>query len=147
MINDIVNKYQLWIPLFLGYFTSSFCKIGSMNAGENIKARPPAFVFGIVWPILYSFLGYSWLLMKDLKNINLLFLTNCLLGSLWIYYFACKKNKKNALYVILFMILCGQIIYTYALQNNITLASYLILPYNIWLMFALLLNYKEVNDS
>ena len=143
MISDVIKNYKFWIPMILGYATSKKCPVGS-SAGAKINARPPAFVFGIVWPILYMCLGYVWTVTK---NSDKLFFINTLLGSLWIYFFGCLKNKKYALYTILFMLLCAFAIYTFCLQSDNKITPYLILPYIIWLMFALLLNFKEVNDN
>ena len=132
--------------MILGYVSSIFCNTGK-NAGANIKARPPAFVFGIVWPILYICLGLAWFNMKKVKYVNILFIINALLGSLWLYLYGCKTQKRNALYTIIVMLLWAVILYTYALQTKNYLSSYLIIPYAIWLLFAMMLNFQEVNSK
>lgn len=146
MILSAVKSYQFWTPMILGYGSSMICSVGR-NAGVKIKARPPAFVFGIVWPILYVCLGLAWFNMKKIKYANILFIINALLGSIWLYLYGCKSQKKNALYVIILMLSWAVVLYTYALQTKSYLSSYLIIPYAMWLLFATMLNFKEVNSS
>ena len=44
------------IPLITGYFMSAICPMKKGEAGSNVPARPPGWVFGVVWPILYLLL-------------------------------------------------------------------------------------------
>ena len=144
MINiDLLKSMRLYIPLLSGYFMTWICPM-TKNAGANINARPPAYIFGIIWPILYILLGYSWVMLENYKYTDNLFCFNILLGALWIYNYSCINNKKNALYVLLAMILASLYLILYSFENEPSV-SYYILPYIIWLLFALMLNFKEVN--
>ena len=62
-------------PMLIGYIVSYKCKMGK-DSGKTVKFRPPGYVFGIVWPILYILLGLSWInSVKNNKNVSYL-LTN-----------------------------------------------------------------------
>ena len=65
---------RLFYPMVAGYGVSKFCKMG--KSGVNIKFRPPPYVFGIVWPILYILLGLSWIHSNPSQNrtIELLYI-------------------------------------------------------------------------
>ncbi len=133
------------LPAILGFITSKICNLGN-DAGIKIKARPPPEVFAIVWSILYILIGLSWFMYR--KNINkkivvdLLYLILIILLNGWVVMYSCKKNKKNALYILPLSILCNLILILYTLN---TMSSYLLLPLFVWLNFAMLLNYSEVN--
>ena len=68
------------------------------RSGVNVKFRPPPYVFGIVWPILYILLGLSWINSNPDKNMNIeiMFFVLSSLLAYWIVVYACQKNKKNA---------------------------------------------------
>jgi translocator protein len=142
MHSEVFKSVRFYLPLISGYFMTWLCPM--INAGNNIKARPPAFVFGIVWPILYLLLGYSWVMLENYKYTDIIFGINILLGVLWIYNYSCISNKKNALYILLSMILGGVYLLLYSFENEPQI-SYFIAPYTVWLIFALMLNFKEVN--
>ena len=96
----------LLIPMVTGYITSFSCTIGK-DAGSKVPARPPSWVFGTVWPILYLFLGLSWVLLRQTNYhiIDILMTLNIVGLIAWIFVYGCKKNKKNALYIILIVLL------------------------------------------
>ena len=144
---NILNSHRLYIPIISAYFMTYFCPM-TKEAGKNINARPPAYVFGIVWPILYLLLGYSWVMLHEKKhsNTDMIYALNLILGALWIFTYSCNKNKKIALFILLAMVLASLylIFHSFELNPNIT---YLVAPYTVWLLFALMLNFKEVNDQ
>ena len=77
------------------------------KSGTTIKFRPPGYVFGIVWPILYILLGLSWInseYKKD-KIIDGLYFVLSTLLALWIVVYSCYKSKKGALSIMLLSIL------------------------------------------
>ena len=49
----------IFVPAILGFATSGFCRIGK-SAGSAVPFRPPAWVFGFAWVILYTLFGFSW---------------------------------------------------------------------------------------
>jgi len=128
----------------VSYGTSSICSIGS-SAGVSIPARPPSYIFGIVWSVLYFFIVFSWgydLRKKELDKRIIwgLYLTLVALLNLWIYLYGCKSNKKYALWSLPFSILT-------VLFTVLYCKAYLLLPLLVWLLYALMLNFTEVNLS
>jgi tryptophan-rich sensory protein len=133
-------------PLIIGIIMTTVCPMDSKSAGANIPARPPPYAFGIVWFSLYILLGISWA-MTGLSDNQILgdvvFSTNVVLMALWVIIYSCLGNKKGALYVLLVIVMAG-----FALFGCTTgVATALIAPYVGWIVFALMLNYTEVNES
>ena len=141
-----INKNELirlFYPMFAGYLVSLKCKMS--KSGNNIKFRPPGYVFGIVWPILYILLGLSWInsdYKKD-KIIDGLYFGLSTLLALWIVIYACYKSKKGALFIMLLSILA--IVF---LMILISKKSQLYLaPLLVWLCYALLLSTSDIQNS
>lgn len=134
---------RLFYPMVAGFVVSKFCKME--KSGVDVKFRPPPFVFGIVWPILYILLGLSWINSNPDKNMNIevMFFTLSSLLAYWIVVYACQKNKKNAVFVMLAIIL------------NITLlmvqipkqSQLYLVPLAVWIFFAMLLSTTELQNS
>lgn len=138
-LNDIII---FLIPMIAGYLTAYFCPVGD-KAGANIPARPEPYVFMIVWPILYILMGISWVnarkeIENDMTTINVLYTSLVVSLSLWTYFYGCAKNKRYALYTILISILILLVLMMYS-------PTYLLLPLAVWLFFATMLNFTEVN--
>lgn len=135
------------IPMVTGYITSFYCTIGK-DAGSKVPARPPSWVFGTVWPILYLFLGLSWVLLRQTNShiIDILMTLNIVGLIAWISIYGCKKDKKNALYIILIVLLIALQIFGYAWTQNI-MAAMIVTPFLAWILFATMLNYTEVNQE
>ena len=138
------NLLYIFIPSLMGYITSYFCNVGE-SSGKNIPFRPPGWVFGVVWPILYLLFGLSWyfsILYKGDNNlqVNMLYLLLSSLLCIWIIIYGCYNNKKFGIYILLLSLLNILIIYTIV---NIK-SKLLLTPLMIWLLFATLLNIFEV---
>jgi len=144
MLKSSSEMLRVFYPMLIGYIVSAKCKMGK-NSGKTVKFRPPGYVFGIVWPILYILLGLSWInSIKGNKNIwidRLFFVLSSLL-ALWILVYSCRKDKKNAVFILLLTILIIGL-----LMNMIPQKSKLLLtPLAIWISFALLMNTTEVQN-
>ena len=140
---QIIKSIRLYIPFLYGYFMTIICPIIDKT---NFKSKPPPIVFAIVWPILYFLLGYSWTVLQNHEYTDALFGLNIALGALWIYNYSCINRKKNALYILLAMILASIYLILYSFQKEPFIA-YLTTPYTVWLIFAIMLNFKSVNIS
>jgi len=133
---------QLMLPAVLGFGSSHVCPMGK-NIGEFIPQRPPAFVFGIVWPVLYLLIGYS---LKETKLlvVRRLFAVQILLLTLWPITFSptCLNNRKVSLFII--PLIVGLTIGIMCLQKN-ALAKIALIPLVSWLLVAFNLNWVLVN--
>ena len=105
---------------------------------------PPSWVFGVVWPILYVLMGYSaFLIWKD-KNCNPLclgliyFLIQLIFNLNWTRVFFKERNVNKAFNYLIIIILytCLTFIEFYKINKK---TSYLLIPYILWLFFALYL--------
>ena len=131
---------RLYAPLILGFILSFFCKIEKIE-GKQLKQRPPSYVFGIIWPILYIVLGYSW--SKSLKkDVDILHGVCTFLLSLWIVIYSCLKMKKIGIYIIASTI--STVIAIISLHNH-RLSKILLIPLLAWLIVAFQLNWNIVN--
>lgn len=140
----------LLLPILTGYVTSALCPIGK-TAGSKINSRPPSWLFGVIWPILYIFLGLIWIILRN-KNktnnyfIDILMLVNILCLVSWIIFYGCKKDKKGGLYVLLITFCVSLTIFGYSWSVDKS-AGILITPYLTWITFAMMLNFTEVNNN
>ena len=132
----IIDYIYLFLPMLSGYTMAMFCK-PSKNAGSIVKFRPPAWVFGIIWPILYILLGVAWI---NSKQLSLFYFILILFLNLWLYIYACKKNKVGGVYVIFLSIL--SLLYIFVSVS--TKIKYYLAPLLVWLLFAGLMNITEV---
>ena len=131
-------KYLIIIPLVAGFLTSFFCPM-TKNEGSNIAFRPPGFVFGIVWPILYVLVGLSWYYSHN-PTINILFTINTFLCCIWLVFYNCLNNKIYALWDLFLLQLCNLFIIFYLVQQQKFTSVYLLLPYVMWIVFAIVLS-------
>lgn len=142
-----MNWIYLFIPIVTGYLTSYKCHIGK-SAGKTVKASPPPWVFGIVWPVLYLLIGYSWVLLrKKDKSVDALFWMNIIVLVSWLIVYGCIKDKKSALFILLGTFIIALVTWGYAIKSTVNGPMYYLTPYIGWLLFALLLNFTEVNKN
>ena len=134
---------RLVYPMVAGFGVSLFCKME--KSGVNVKFRPPPYIFGIVWPILYLLLGWSWVQSNPRKNqlIDGLFFTLSSLLAVWIVVYACRKDKKNAVFVMVAILLAISLLMVLIPQKS----KLMLTPLGIWILFALLLSTTEVQNS
>ena len=107
---------------------------------------PPAWVFGPVWAFLYILMGYSLYLVwnKGLKKKGVadavaLFGVQLILNVTWSYLFFGLRTSRLAYFEII--VLWGTILITKMKFLKIDkTAGYLLVPYFLWVSFALVLN-------
>lgn len=135
-----IEYLYLLLPIISGFGTSAVCKMDE-SAGENVKFRPPGWVFGVMWPILYLLLGLSWVFASRESQMNSIFysiLTLLLLS--WIITYSCQKDKQTSVYILLASVMaCVACISTGTVQTKLMIS-----PLLGWLIFALLMNTTEI---
>ena len=133
--------FIILLPFILGYISTLF--ITKREIPEtNASLRPPKWLFGVVWPILYLLLGYSsyliWLKNKKIFNIYLL---HIVILSIWFPVFV--KYPKTIYPKISIIIILLYAIYLYTLYLPISkVASYCLIPYIGWVSFATYLTFN-----
>jgi tryptophan-rich sensory protein len=108
---------------------SSFVWPVGKTAGASVPQRPPAWVFGVVWPILYVLIALTWSKMPEKWPVLVL----VLLLSLWPA--AYKKKKVWGVWVISLAIMVSLYI--------AKVGSPLFIPVLAWLFLAFALNFAE----
>ena len=115
------------------------------NTLEKSPLSPPNYVFGIVWPILYVMMFLSLYLVWTNQKCYpycppiTLFIVHLALNMVWTtIFFKWQMPKLALLDLILILGLVG-LSYTqfYQIQK---VSAYLLIPYLLWLCFALHLN-------
>ena len=130
------HVFYFLFPIVSGYLTANICPMNS-GSGSKIKFRPPGYIFGIVWPILYLLLGAAWIYSN---KYGIYYLIISLLLCLWLVVYSCLKQKKHASWVLLASLFMSFLTYTISNKTSQLLIS----PLIIWLLFALLMNIMEV---
>lgn len=154
-IKEVKNfLISVLIPLVIGY-TSSF--LSKLLAGESIDTyysqlikpsfAPESFVFPIVWTILFILMGISsYIIMKKgyekpkVRDAIFYYWVQLLLVFLWSILFFGIDLRLTALIdlIILIIIVIAMIFKFIKIDKR---AAYLNIPYLIWLLYALSLNY------
>lgn len=115
------------------------------NALNKSVLTPDGWVFGVVWTILYAMLGIALFLIitnKTRQNKTksyLLFVAQMSLNALWSYMFFGLHLVEGA-FIVLILLILFSIWLVRAFRPISRVASYLVIPYIIWLLFAAYLN-------
>lgn len=105
---------------------------------------PPAFVFSIVWSVLYFFMGAAAYLVStsfsDKRKTALFFYTSQLaVNFLWLIFFFGMELKLFSFFWIILLIVLSLKTYQYFSDIN-KLAGIFLIPYILWLFYAGYLN-------
>lgn len=107
--------------------------------------NPPAWVFGPVWVTLYLLMGVAlWLVWRSDSPAKgkavWLFAAQLVLNAIWSPIFFGAQSLGNAMAII--VLLWSAIVLTILVFRNISkAAAWLLVPYILWVSFALYLNY------
>lgn len=110
---------------------------------------PPSYVFGIVWSILYIMIILSlvFFVRNGIKKTDILaisfFVLQLALNLSWTPVFFGLHQTKIALLIILALVVCVAITSILFYQKSKT-AGLLLVPYFLWLLFAMYLNFEIV---
>ncbi len=141
------------VPLImlLGFLSGIISGSGEENGWyqllEKPSFQPPGYIFGIAWTILYCMIGFAFALIISARGARfqilaiILFLTQYILNLLWSPLFFGQQQVTSAFYLII-LIWIFAIITTYIFSKIRALAAWLMIPYLLWLSFAMALNYQ-----
>lgn len=132
---------------FIGsFFTSKSVTTWYLTINKP-PITPPGWLFAPVWILLYFMMGialyFVWIAKKEEKEIKfalILFFTQLVLNTTWsIAFFGLRSPFLGLVNIILLLTaLIFTIIQFFKVSKK---ASYLLLPYLLWLSFATVLNY------
>jgi len=142
------NDYLLlFSPIVLGLGSAAFIdkkKIPKVNSAYD----PPAWVFGLVWPILYLLLGYSAYLIGQgqntlgqgqSRNALTFFFVHLFFLLIWWPIFVYYPNPFYSS-ITLFILACSAVFLCYLYSKINMVAAYCLAPYVLWLFFATFLS-------
>ncbi len=139
---------SILIPLGLGLLIGLLTNSGINNL-ENLELpnfQPPGYVFGIVWPILYTLMGISSYLIDTSYSCYsstclIIYYVQLVVNLLWpIIFFVLDLRLFALIWIIVLDILVVYMIWCFLGVNK--KAAYLQIPYLLWLLFATFLNYS-----
>lgn len=142
------KKMLLYIamPLAVGGLAAALS--GGMGDAYGDYARPPfsppGWVFAVVWPILYGLMGYASYLVAagsgEKKGALLLYGIQLALNFLWPIFFFRFELVLPSL-VLLALLWVAVLLTIRAFSEVSERAGDLLIPYILWLSFALYLNF------
>lgn len=140
---------SILIPLGVGFLSSYITMYAMRDYQSLIKPlyAPKSYIFGIIWPILYILMGIASYRVfnskgneKKIKNALLFYIAQLFLNFIWpIIYFSLKMRFAALIEIIILFIFI--IITTIKFLKLDKIAGYLMMPYLIWVMYAIILNY------
>lgn len=131
------------VPLLGGYLSSRFSMVETYSQLYKPGFFPPSWVFAPVWTILYVMMGLSaYLIWKKggSKRQLSLFSLQLILNFMWTPIFFGLHQYFWA-FVEIMILLAAIILTIISFEKKSKKASYLMLPYFLWVCFAALLNY------
>ena len=108
---------------------------------------PPGWVFGVVWPVLYTLLGLALAMILHARGAKgrgvalSLYAIAFIANLCWSPLFFAAHQISAAFYLILFMIVVT-IATAFAFGRIRSAAAWLLVPYLLWISFAAILNYQ-----
>lgn len=159
MKKRVKKKVINWKVLILSFvFVYFFAFIGSLLTSNSVKSNwyeiikpsitPPSWVFPVVWNILFFLISISFYLSwmsstKTHKKVLLIFGLNLFLNALWSFLFFFLKNPTFAFIEIFFLeaSIVFMLLTTYKINKT---SCYLLIPYLLWVAFAIFLNYLSI---
>ena len=138
-----VVSFQL-IGIYIGLSTKSGMNPWYIELNRS-SLTPPGYIFSIVWPLLYislAIFGYNLNKTKNSKSTSELYIIywiQMLLNWSWSYIFFKLKMTFIALALLASIVLINFVI-IFCLIKLHNKNWYIIIPYFLWICFALYLN-------
>jgi tryptophan-rich sensory protein len=141
---DSQSLIRFLVPLIIAFIVTYLFPM-SKTSGSAIAATPPAYVFGLVWTVLYTFIGISWSNVNPITpEIDYGFIALNLILATWVITYT-KAGAKPAVYVLLVILASVGFLIWYLTIQNQYVSTGLLQPLFYWCLFALLLNFTQVN--
>ena len=138
------------LPLLVGFLSAYITKdsYGQYSRISKPFLSPPAWLFPIVWTVLYILMGVGsyYILQSDAPEAMLvlvLYLLQLFLNVIWSPIFFNRKDYKTALLVLILLWLVVLTMVIVIAMTGISLVVLVcFLPYLLWCTFALYLNWQ-----
>jgi len=150
----MANKYLYLIAFILACEMAGV--IGSVFTSESVSTwyltiekpdfNPPSWVFAPVWTTLYALMGISAYLVfisgkKESFFALAVFGLQLFLNTLWSFAFFGLQSPFLGL-IIIVLLWCAILGTIYTFFKISRKAAYLLVPYILWVSFAMVLNYS-----
>ncbi len=114
------------------------------NSLQKPFLAPPNILFPIVWTILYVLMGISYGILDSSylldSNLKFIYYLQLVVNALWsIFFFVFKWRLFSFIWIIFLIILIVLMINEFYKKNKT--AAFLQIPYLLWSLFALYLNW------
>ena len=140
------------IPLImlLGYLSGAVVGTGDSawyRALEKPALQPPSWLFGVVWPILYALMGLALAMILNARGSRLrglaigLFVVQLIVNLLWSPLFFGMHEVTLAFWWLLLLVILA-VATTLVFGRIRSAASWLMVPYLVWICFAATLNFS-----
>ncbi len=149
---EVMDKKKIWQVIVAIFATGEGSGLALMSLQTDSSwfmgltlspVHPPYVVFGIVWTTLYVLMGCSFVISilnpKITKSIHIGYILNIFLGAMWSPAFFLLKSPLAGLLVAIATAL-NALVLLVKVRKISHEASYMILPYLIWILFATYLN-------
>ena len=149
MKNLDIKKLLFYIitTILIGTIPSIFV-FKNMNVYNSLNRpplSPPSIVFPVAWTILYILMGISiYIVMQSIRklktNARLIFYIQLITNALWTpIFFGFKEYFLAFLWILMLIVfVITMILIFYKISKK---ASYIQIPYLLWLLFASYLNF------
>ena len=154
-----VNRINWKVLILCLIITYAVSLIGSLSTSEAVKSEwyksikpsitPPNWIFPVVWTILFFLIALSlyfiWVSkkQKEKNKIIINYGINFVLNILWSFFYFGLKSPLQAFFVVilLWISILYLIIFDWKINKK---SSYLLIPYLLWVSFAIILNYLSI---
>lgn len=140
-INIKLLIFCIIITFFIGSFFSLFTS-PAIYENLNKSIAVPKIAFPVVWSILYLLMSISlYLILQKSKNNKAiqLYFTQLIFNSLWtLIFFGFKLYFLSFIWILILTIMIVIMIYEFYHLSKI--ASFINIPYLLWVIFASYLN-------
>ena len=139
---------SFFVPLALGYIAGQYTSeaiSGWFDQLNKPSFNPPNRIFGHVWTLLYVLMGlsffYIWIQprIRERTVAKIIYIVQLLLNFAWSFLFFYYHNIALALIdiIVLDIVVVIMLLKFYQLKP---IATYLNIPYLLWILFATALN-------
>lgn len=145
----LTSLFALVLPTLVGVLSSRISGMGADQVTPYPNKPPfvpPGQVFPIVWTILFALMGIAFYLVinaktnkKSLQIARIIFYLQLLLNFSWSIFFF-RFQMCSAAFVIICLLLFMIALNILVFGRIHRLAGYLLIPYLLWVAFALYLN-------
>lgn len=130
---------SILIPIVLGSL------VGLLTVpNSNVDSIIPAWIFPVVWTILYFLMGVSsYIIYEKIERVPEIYVIQLIFNLLWSFvFFKFKLFVVAFIWIIILFFMVIKMIKEFKLIDK--LAGNLQIPYAIWLVVAAILNFLQI---